>query len=596
MSHNISDIIDNKNMSQKNNSIQNAKSVIKFTWKFILKFKIFFIILLVLSVAAAFDEVITPYLLDLVIKNFEHFTNGVVNAKVITKSIFHMLAMWLCFDVLYRLSGLLASYIYPLIESDVRMFMFKKVLFYRPSYFATESLEGSVENAVAETADGVQEIIEFIITTLIPGSIAILGCVLQIIRRNTMIGFLITLWAFFHILITVFLLNKSIKCSSALQETQNELAGKIVDSLINRNTTLQFNQQNTEFKYITKYQDKEVNAHRKLLLFNELIKFILNSLVIIVGIFLFLHTVSLFISHTILLSDVIFLFTTIFSIVRQVWQIGTQLIPFVEGLGQCAKGVSLLNDEMQLSNSDNVNIFTPKDDSIEFKNVTLYENNRCILNNISFTINSKTKVALIGSNGTGKTTIFRLILGLTSAYTGDVFIGKINIKNVNRSEVRKYCGVLSQKPYWFDRSIKENLHYGNPEATDQEIKEACEKACIYDFIMTLPEKWYTILNSNTLSGGQMQCLCLARLLISKPTILMGDEITTGLDIERQQFLKKFIKDFKGTVVLTTHNLDYREIFDKVIVLQNGQVADEGTDEELSKRSNIYQAMMNQFKI
>ena len=276
------------------------------------------------------------------------------------------------------------------------------------------------------------------------------------------------------------------------------------------------------------------------------------------------------------ISDMVFLYLAILSIVRQVWQVGTQLLPFVEGLGQCHKGLSIFNDDMRLTNINNTNVFSPKDDSIEFRNVTLYENNKCILNNVSFFIKDKEKVALLGKSGSGKTTLLKVILSLTSPYEGDVFIGGVNIKNVNSNEIRNYCGLLDQKHYWFDRSIKENLLYGNPTATDKELKEVCEKASIYQFIQDLPEKWHTVANMNTLSGGQVQRLCFARLLIRKTKIMMCDELSNGLDVSVQKFLGNFIDEYKGTCLLTTHNLYYRKIFHRLIIIENGKIIDTST--------------------
>jgi ATP-binding cassette subfamily B protein len=572
--------------------VNSKTSVMWFAWRIVLRHKFTILILLIVSVGAAFDEAVTPIMFDFIIRNFEKFNANLLGYTVLKRSIINMMAAWIMFDVLYRISGLIASYIYPIIESDVRMMMFKEVQMYRPSYFSRESVEGSVENSVADTADGVQEIVEFIITTLIPGTLAIFACVLQIFSRNTHIGMLITGWTFFHILITILLLKKSVKCSSEMQAAQNKLASTIVDSLMNRNITLQCDQQLNEYQYVNKFQVLEIKAHRNMLLFNEGIKFILTGILITVCSFLFLHILSLFVSKQLMISDVVFLFLTVFNIVRQVWQIGTQLTPFVEGLGQCAKGLSLLDENMYLNNLSNRNIFRPEDDSIEFRNVSLYEKERLILDNVSFHIKSKEKVAFLGKSGSGKTTIFKIILGLTSDYTGEVFIGKINIRHVNSVEVRNYCGMLDQKHYWFDRSVYENLKYGNPNATDKEIKEVCEKAMIYDFVEDLPQKWHTIVHFNTLSGGQLQRLNLARLLLRKSKILMFDELTNALDLITQRFLGKIIKSYTGTLLFTTHNLHYRNLFDRIIIIDEGQLVAAGTHEELKKNSKIYGEMLS----
>jgi ATP-binding cassette, subfamily B, bacterial len=574
--------------------LYNKKSVFSFIWSFVIKYKFALLVLLTTSTIAAFDEAITPFMLNIVLKNIEKLNANLISYSAVQISIFYMIGVWIFFDILYRISGLLSSYIYPKIEAKVRMMIFQEIQFYRPSYFADEAMEGVVENSVSDTADGVQEILEFLITTLIPTTAAILACVCQIFWRNQTLGILITSWALLHLIFSILLLSKSVKCSADLQNAQNQLASKIIDSLINRNLTLQFNKQEEDYKHIQKYQDHEIKSHKNLLFLSEMIKFILNFFVIIVCIFLFLHILTLLKKQILNISDLVFLYLTIFNIVRQVWQIGTQLGPFVEALGQCSKGLLILNDKMRLLNLDNKNIFHPQDNSVEFRNVTLYENNICILNNVSFFIASDMKIAILGNSGSGKTTILKLILGLTSDYTGEILIGKQNIKNINSEAVRDYCGFLDQKHYWFDKSVRENLIYGKQNATDSELEEVCKQVAIYEYIQALPQKWDTVIGISKLSGGQLQRLCVARALLRNAPIIMFDEFNNGLDMKLQKILGNLIQQYNGTCILTTHNLYCKTIFHQFIIIENGKFIDQGNENELMIRSKLFQNMLAPF--
>jgi ATP-binding cassette subfamily B protein len=578
-------------------SIKYRPNVLSFVWQFILQKKFTYLILLILSIVSACDEIVTPLLLDEVIKNLTLFNENNITASMIKLSIYKMVCIWLIFDTFYRISGLLSAHVFPLLEGKIRMFMFNEIQYYKPTFFSNDAKEGSIENSIADTADGVQEIVEFIIVTLIPTTLSVLLSIFFIFKRNLIIGSLIGGWAFVHILLSIILLKKAVNCSSNLQHAQNQVAGSIVDSLMNRNITLQCDQQNLENTYILTYQNKEITAHKNLLLYNEFIKFILNGFLIIISIFLFIHMTNAFIDKKLFINDVVFLFITVFSIVRQIWQIGTQLTPFVEGLGQCAKGLSILKSEDKLNNIKNNEHFNPRDGSIEFRNVTLYEDNKLILDNISFRIEDKEKIAFIGRSGSGKTTILKLILGLTSDYTGEVFIGGINLKTVNSVDVRKFCGMLDQKHYWFNRTIKENLLYGHgnsEEVTEENLIEACKKASVYEVIKDLKDGFNTKASANTLSGGQIQRLCLTRLLLRNNEILMCDELGNGLDILSLKYIGEFIENFKNTFIMTTHNLYYQKLFDKFLIINEGKLIDVGTHDELKNRCHIYQEMLKQF--
>lgn len=578
-------------------SIKYKANLLSFVWQFIKQKKITYLILLILSIISALDEAITPLLLDEVIKNLELFNKNFITSNMIKFSIYKMIFVWLVFDILYRLSGLLSSNVFPILEGKIRMFMFNEVQYYKPIFFSHDAKEGSIENAIADTADGVQEIVEFIIVTLIPTTLVVLFSIFNIFKRNLIIGYLIGGWAFIHMILSIILLKKSVKCSSNLQHAQNKVAGTIVDSLINRNITLQCDQQKLENEYILRDQNKEIKAHKDMLLYNEFVKFILNGFLIVISIILFIHMTNIFIDKKLLIHDVVFLFITIFSIVRQVWHIGTQLTPFIEGLGQCAKGLSILKEDVKLNNIQNNEHFNPQDGSIEFRNVTLYEDKKIILDNISFRIEDKEKVAFIGKSGSGKTTILKLILGLTSDYVGDVFIGGVNLKKVNSIDIRKFCGMLDQKHYWFNRTVRENLLYGHSnkdEVTEEQLIEACKKASVYEVIEGLEKGFDTRASANTLSGGQIQRLCLTRLLIRENKILMCDELGNGLDIFALKYIGEFIKGFKNTFIMTTHNLYYQKLFDKFLIIHEGKLIDVGTHEELINRSSIYQEMLKQF--
>ena len=233
--------------------------------------------------------------------------------------------------------------------------------------------------------------------------------------------------------------------------------------------------------------------------------------------------------------------------------------------------------------------------NFEFKNVTFgYEKNRPILNNLSFKVKANETVAFVGKSGGGKTTIFSLIDKLYTVKNGEITIDGININELDKDSIRDNISIITQSPYIFNFTIKENLKITKENATDEEIIEACKIAQLHDYIMTLPKKYDTLVGEGglTLSGGQRQRLAIARALLKQTEIILFDEATSALDNETQKSVQKAINNMKGTytILIIAHRLSTVVDADRLILINNGKVEAEGTHEELLKKSKTYREL------
>ena len=233
--------------------------------------------------------------------------------------------------------------------------------------------------------------------------------------------------------------------------------------------------------------------------------------------------------------------------------------------------------------------------NFEFKNVNFsYDGKRQILKDMSFKIKANETVAFVGKSGGGKTTIFNLIDRLYKADSGEITIDGININELDKNSIRNNISIITQSPYIFNFSIKENLKITKSDATDKEIIEACKIAQLHDYIMTLPDKYDTLVGEGglVLSGGQRQRLAIARALLKKTEIILFDEATSALDNETQDSIKKAINKMKGTytILIIAHRLSTVIDSDRLLLINNGKVEAEGTHEELLNNSKTYQQL------
>ena len=231
------------------------------------------------------------------------------------------------------------------------------------------------------------------------------------------------------------------------------------------------------------------------------------------------------------------------------------------------------------------------DGSIKFVDVSFSYDTEEILKKMNFTIKPNEKIAFVGKSGAGKSTIFNLITHLYQVSSGKVLLDDININDLDCNTIRNNMSIITQNPYIFNFSIKDNLLLAKEDATLKEIRKACRLACIDDYIMSLPDKYDTPLGENgiILSGGQKQRIAIARALLMQTEIILFDEATSALDNETQEQIQKAIDNLKGeyTILIIAHRLSTVIDADKIFVVNDGTIIDYGTHHELLKKCEFY---------
>ena len=233
--------------------------------------------------------------------------------------------------------------------------------------------------------------------------------------------------------------------------------------------------------------------------------------------------------------------------------------------------------------------------NIAFKNVFFgYEEDDMVLKNISFQIHPNETVSFVGKSGSGKSTIFNLISALYKPNAGEITFDGIPLNQLDKTSIRHNISVISQNPYIFNMSIRDNLTIIKEDLTEEEMIDACKMACLHDFIMTLKDGYDTVVGEGgvSLSGGQRQRLAIARALILKTEIILFDEATSALDNETQQEIQKSIQNMQGeyTILIIAHRLSTVINSDRLILIDTGMVAGEGTHQEPLKNNPIYQKL------
>ena len=229
----------------------------------------------------------------------------------------------------------------------------------------------------------------------------------------------------------------------------------------------------------------------------------------------------------------------------------------------------------------------------EFKNVTFtYKNGHKVIDNMNFKIKANSTVAFVGKSGSGKTTVFNLLCKMYNIESGTITIDGIDINDLDKDSIRGNITIISQNPYIFNMSIRDNLRLVKENLTDEEMKKACKTACLEEFIKSLPDGYDTIIGEGgiNLSGGERQRLAIARALIQKTEIILFDEATSALDNETQANIKKAIDNMKNeyTILIIAHRLSTVIDCNRILFLDEGKIKAEGTHQELLNSCKNYQ--------
>ncbi|EOD42461.1 ABC-type multidrug transport system, ATPase and permease component [Candidatus Nanobsidianus stetteri] len=262
--------------------------------------------------------------------------------------------------------------------------------------------------------------------------------------------------------------------------------------------------------------------------------------------------------------------------------------------------LELLEEKPKILNKENA-LKPNMIDEIKFVNVTFgYEPGFPVLKNISFTIKPKEKIAIIGKNGAGKTTIAKLLLRFYDINDGEILIGNTNIKDIDLKYLRERISYLSQNPEIFDNTIRYNISYGSQNVNEIEIIKVCKIVNIHDDIIKLPFAYDTPAGEEgtRLSGGQRQKIAIARNIIRNPDIFIFDELTSNIDAKsREQIFSAILNISKDkTLIYISHNLSEILNMDRIIVIEDGKIVEEGKPDELiNKKGKFYELFKNQIE-
>ncbi len=562
---------------------------LKRTWKYIKKARIYLVEYGLVSVSEAIIGTILPLLSARVILNI---TNGVINQLILSA-----IAVFFVNMILYTMfyfKGFFYQKIYQKTLILIQKAMAKEILNLEVEEIDKNSSGLFIDRLNKDTQDISQLFMEY--AYWVSYIITNVGVLVTI--------FILNKYMFIYALITSIIiyfvnrkrLSKQYKAQKELkliQETKTGLTSELVRGIrdikvLNANKTI-LDQVSEKIEETTKEEVHIMNIKRFFNYIENNIRALTDLGLIAIGCYLYNNSLLTIPTFVIIYNYQNKIKNLLIGIV--------QLSEYNKKFNVAANRVYevIENDRFKKETFGNITI-KKLDGYIKFENVVFGYNKAKILKNMNFEIKPNERVAFVGKSGAGKTTIFNLITRLYHTTQGKILLDNVNINDLTCSTIRNNMSIITQNPYIFNFSIKDNLLLAKEKATMKEIREACKLACIDEYIMTLPNKYETIVGENgvILSGGQKQRLAIARALLMKTEIILFDEATSALDNETQSKIQEAINNLKGeyTILIIAHRLSTIIDSDKIFVVDDGKIIDGGSHKELLKNCKYYKNLYN----
>lgn len=584
------------NFKRKDTSMKRNLNLIKRVMPYFKKYKFILMFDLFCAALTTLTDMVLPMIL-------RRLTNAGLGTYTLTREmIFRMAGLLLIMKIIDLFAGFYMTKTGHImgakIETDMRYDVFQHLQKLSDSYF-NETKVGQIMARITSDLFDITEFSHHCPEEYFIGLIKIIVSFAILVRLNT----LLTVILFLSIpLMIVFASKYNRRMRKGFKEQKHHIGvlnADIEDSLLGVKVVKSFANEDVEIEKFQKgnkkFLDIKSETYSSMAGFNTITKAFDGIMYIIVVLFGGLFLVEGKMSSGDIVAFILYV-QTLLTTVRRIVEFTEQ---FQRGMTGIERFTEIMDRDIEIFDDEDAVDLENVKGKIEIKNVSFKynNNNENVLNNISFTINPGQKVALVGPSGGGKTTLCNLIPRFYEVEDGEILVEGIDVRKIKLQSLRSNIGMVQQDVYLFSGTVRENILYGKPDATEQEVIDASKAAGAYDFIMNLENGFDTYVGERgvMLSGGQKQRISIARVFLKNPPILILDEATSALDNKSEFIVQESLENLaKGRSSLTiAHRLTTVQNADLILVLTEEGIIERGTHQQLMEQKGYYYNLYTQ---
>ena len=471
--------------------------------------------------------------------------------------------------------------------ADKRVYLGNKLKVIPMGYFNQNSL-GNITAVATTILTDVESAAPVVLVTTLGGFINAVVFALAILIFDWRIGCIVLAAMLVFLAVTSGMEKRSRDGAPKRQAAQETLVEAVLETIQGMSVVKAFNLDENANKKVDQAVDESCERNSKLE--KAMTPYVaLQQLVLkLSSVIIMLVSIVFFLNGTMALAGCLMMLIASFLVFEQ-----------LESAGQGTANMRIAETSIDRANEiDNVPVMdeggktiVTKSFDIEFNNVRFSYENRPVLQDISFKLKEKTTTAIIGPSGGGKTTLCNLIARFWDVNSGSVKIAGRDVRDYTLDSLLSNISMVFQNVYLFNDTIANNIKFGKPDATMEDIIQAAKKACCHDFIMATPDGYDTVIGEGgaTISGGEKQRISIARAMLKDAPIVILDEATANVDPENEDQLQKAIESLtrEKTIIMIAHRLKTVKNADQILVLDNGRIVQQGTHDELMKEKGIY---------
>lgn len=487
-------------------------------------------------------------------------------------------------NLLWRLGGWQGSRAIVASGVDIRLDLFEHLTGHSMRYF-NQHFSGALGNRITSTAAATGEIFATMFWRILPPITDFLGAILVLttIRWQMSLGLLFSVLFVAGLLIIFGIRGRRIHDNYA--KRSSDASGKMIDVVSNVWTVKAFSARYREKNRLSRELNREAKAHRRSWMYVELARVIHDLCLVVTGAGMLIWSILLWRAGSISTGDVVIVSTLTFRILHGSRDLALALVGTAQQFGIINETLKVIAQPHSVKDPDASSQLTIERGNILFDNVSYtYPDGHKVFDQLSFEIKAGERVGLVGASGAGKSTLISLIQRLDDIQGGQILIDGQRIDQVSQDSLRANISVVPQDIALFHRSVFENIRYGRPAASNEEVYSAARDAYCDAFIRGLPKGYRTIVGEKgiRLSGGQRQRLGIARAFVKDAPILILDEATSALDSKSEKEIQLALASLMQgrTVLAIAHRLSTLASFDRIIVLKNGGIIEDGPPDVL----------------